>query len=365
MFRPTHRQAPTKNPAFNAPNRRAAFARVDVIVLAVCAGLIAGIAIAQANRIQKISRRAQCAANIRSIIQGMFIYAQSNASLFPVVPPPIAGRFENSPGDPLSESGPAAAVIRAMFQSAKVPLTRREKRETPLVFPGIKNKYALHQGSPLACMWVLILQNYNLPQSFICPADRFGTHPSTQYATTGGNVQTFASNFGLLYEGRHHPPKPGKPGQGESYSMAYPWFGLKPGGWWTDNVGADVPLISDMAPALDIHEHGKGRRAYRNPTAPLHHPKYPWAFNSGNHNGAGQNVGFGDDHVSWEVDPYVGGLERTNIFTYDSPHKRHPALGGGKVLRPGRRSKCPTGLRPSPPYVTVMVPVRNVSTGRW
>ncbi len=50
-------------------------------------------------------------------------------------------------------------------------------------------------------------------------------------------------------------------------------------------------------------------------TLPTANTYGPYIYNSGNHAGDGQNVGFGDDHVTWETSPYVG-QNGDNIFTY-------------------------------------------------
>ena len=343
---------------------RRGFTRIEMIVVALCAILIGCITVAQAHQMRRVNNKALCSANIRGIDQTMFIYAQSNNACFPTVAPPFHGRYENSPGNPRRDENSPADVIKALYHHVAAPLTRRQKKAHPLMFPGIRPKPAVHQGSPLACMWILVLQNYVTPKSFICPADPFGTRPSAQYVGIRGNITIEPSNFGLLFEGNRKAPRLGRPGQGESYSIAFPWQGNKTAVWWTDYINADVPVMSDMAPAKDIHEHGKNRKAYRNPAAPLHHPKYKWEFNSGNHGGQGQNVGYGDGHVSWDADPYHG-QHGDNIFTWGSPHRNHPSLGGGRVLGTGRRVKCPTNLPNTPPYDTVMVPVRNVATGAW
>ncbi len=340
-----------------------AFARLDVIVLIACAILIGCITVAQANQMRQVNKKTQCSGNIRGIIQAMFLYAQSNSACFPTVAPPFHGRYENSPGNPLRDVNFAANVVKAMYHHVAAPLTRRQKKAHPLIFPGIRSKLTLHQGSPLACMWILVLQEYTVSKAYICPADPFGTRPSAQFAALNGGLR-YASNFGLLFEGNHKAPKLGRPGQGESYSISFPWQGGKTAVWWTDNINADVPVMSDMAPAKDIHEHGKNRKAYRNPAAPLGSPKYKWAFNSGNHNGGGQNVGYGDGHVAWETNPYVG-QDQDNIFTWGSPHRKNAIVGGGRVLGTGRRVKCPTNLPNATPYDTVMDPVRNVATGAW
>ncbi|MGC8560706.1 MAG: hypothetical protein ACP5O1_08510 [Phycisphaerae bacterium] len=303
----------------------------------------------------------RCSANIREVVQALFAYASINGGRFPTVAPPYHGRYENSPGHPLRGETYAMKVVYAFYLHLPAPSARRKKKGTPLIFPGIRSSLALHQGSPLACMWILVLQDYATPRSFICPADPFGTRPSTQFVKP--TRFRCASNFGLLFEGHHKAPKLGHPGQGESYSIAFPWQGNKTAVWWTDNITSGVPVMSDMAPAKDIHEHGKNRKAYRNPAAPLFPGKRYWEFNSGNHGGQGQNVGYGDDHVTWNTNPYAG-QHGDNIFTWGSPHRKR-LLGGGRVLGTGRRVKCPTNLPNTQPYDTVMVLGRNVATGAW
>jgi hypothetical protein len=87
--------------------------------------------------------------------------------------------------------------------------------------------------------------------------------------------------------------------------------------------------------------------------------------------GAGQNVGYGDGHVSWVTNPYVG-AHHDNIFTYIDA----PTAGGKLQVGPTADAKGITSTgtevelnnRYAPkksPYDTVMVPVRNVKTGAW
>ncbi len=329
----------------------------DAGMLAVCLTTLTFLAVAAMSRPMELSNRAVCSSNIRGIIQSMVIYAQSNANLFPLVMPPLKNHYENSPGNPLHGMGAPARVMRAFYAPQGKPKSGKVGAGQPLAFfnPG---KRGLHEGSPLACLWIMVLQNQITPKSFICPSDPIATQPSDQYVQNGNAQLTCYSNFGYV------GGKFGKPGQGESYSIAFPWAGDHPSPWWNANDGSDVALVSDMAPAMDKNEKGKDLHAYRDPTQPMLHPIHKWAYNSGNHGGAGQNVGFGDDHVSWEVNPYVG-QNQDNIFTYASPHKRRPMLGGGKVLTIGKSVKCPSLPAATPPYDIVMVPVRNVATGAW
>ncbi len=84
----------------------------------------------------------------------------------------------------------------------------------------------------------------------------------------------------------------------------------------------------------------------------------PYIYNSGNHAGDGQNVGFGDDHVTWEISPYVG-QNGDNIFTYTA------ATGvvngttdtNQQIWNPG----TPYIHTLAPPFDTCMMPVRAVN----
>jgi hypothetical protein len=133
------------------------------------------------------------------------------------------------------------------------------------------------------------------------------------------------------------------------------------GAWWNDNAASsDLPLVSDMAPA----NAAGSRNTNRITTAPLSNTYGPYIYKSGNHDGAGQNVGFGDDHVSWVTNPYVGEAG-DNIFTYITT-----TAGSGGGAPTSSQAAVTLGTLPSissdsPPFDTVMLPVRNVATGAW
>ena len=87
-------------------------------------------------------------------------------------------------------------------------------------------------------------------------------------------------------------------------------------------------------------------------------------YNSGNHAGDGQNVGFGDDHVTWETSPYVG-ENGDNIFTYTTHFG--PVNGTTDTNQEGLSkdyggySQVVRIINQMPPYDTCMVPARVVN----
>jgi len=320
--------------------------RLELIVVLVAAGLLT-ILIPRLAAPMELSNRAVCSANLRGIIQSMIIYAQSNNGQLPCTPGPDGSTYSNAPQAPMDMPAvpTAKAAISAWFGSGKTP-------------------GGSDLGDPLACLWLLVLQGQDTPKSFICPSDSIATTPSEEYLTTGTNkVPQFQPNFGVMKDGR----TPNSEGQGESYSIAYPWRPspagklAQVGSWWTDHDRSNVALVSDMAPA-DIAASGRDNRITT--TLPGDNTFGNYIYNSMNHRGKGQNVGFGDDHVSWNTNPYCG-VHHDNIFTY----YRHKYTGhGDSAAAPqaglsslGDAAPVPTIFGSEPDYDICMVPVRNGS----
>ena len=145
-----------------------------------------------------------------------------------------------------------------------------------------------------------------------------------------------------------------------------------PGRWWTTTgANTEVPLISDMAPvdgggtqpASTGDGPGQGVFQRITTTRPTANTYGPYIYNSGNHAGDGQNVGFGDDHVTWETSPYVG-QNGDNIFTYTTATS--VVNGTTDTDQVGRTGTGPQVEDPviktlAAPFDTYMTPVRTVN----
>ncbi len=312
---------------------RSGLTRMEIVVLLALfvlslAIIIPGVRIARWKMARPI-----CSANIRSIIQDMYVYGTENQAGFPAVPPPVvAGVFPN---------GPENFAIKLQSPSDRAVIHRLFTRRAAA-------------GSPLACLWLLVLEKYVKRKSFLCPGDPFAAAPSLLYARHG-----HYACFGVPVAGGGVSLD----GVGESYSIAYPYCGRMLAGWWNikNSDASTIPLASDMAPLQDPTAKGTFRRDC---TVPLDTTSRQFLYNTGNHDGWGQNVGFCDDHVTWETNPYVG-QKHDNIFTWASTAV--PATrGGGETVRVSNGTAAgPRQLPYKPPYDTVMVPVRNVHTGAW
>ena len=299
-----------------APKRKPGFTLIELLVVISIIAILISILLPALAKARELANRAVCMANVRGIIQSMVTYAQSNNGVFPAQCnywlSNVNGGWWGTPGvktGPYSVTGSGGG---APGQTAE--------EEVAALFTS--NLY--QPAVPDYSMWLLVLQGYDTPASFICPSDAIGYGPSAEYWTTAGATYCYG-DFGGDGLGENVGNYVNNvSGIGLSYSIACPWpdaggganLSITPGRWWT-TTGAttEVPLVSDMAPIDDAEGDTTGTYLRITTTLPTANTYGPYIYNSGNHAGDGQNVGFGDDHVTWETSPYVG-QNGDNIFTY-------------------------------------------------
>lgn len=334
---------------------RRAFTLIELLVVISIIGLLIAVLLPSLARAKETANRAVCSANIRGIVQSVTIYAQSNHKMFPATAGSINGTYSN-------DAEPPIGITPTIYSPGSVVAS-------------YYNGAAATQGfaNPLACLWILVLQHQETPQSFICPSDPFAAMPSREYqalSAPSGESQVYA-NFDQVITTNNTN------GQGESYSIAFPWqmamqaspAALPIGSWWTSDDGGDVPVVSDMAPA-DIATAAGDSVTDRITTTLLSANTFgAYIYSSGNHNGAGENVGFADTHVAWETNPYCGDCG-DNIFTFDAMYSKD----GPSANNTSQKGLRVTGSIGSPVmmnfntrslYDICMVPARNVRTGQW
>ncbi len=314
----------------------AAFTLIELLVVISIIAILVSILLPALAKARELANRAVCMANIRGIVQAMVTYAQSNDGGFPAtyVPGPesdgngsVTRYIENRPvivyNYTLAADLTPDAVVQYWYSYGQ----------------GDNLHSHAFAANPTASMWFLVLEGYATPSIFVCPSDIYGKQPADEYWPTSVGAAPTLSNFlwpvprgGQQTISPTEGPLANAQGEGLSYSIAFPWpafnsdtyFLGRPGLWWTtDGANTQVPLVSDMAP-MDYSNANFASRLdgpndgiyYRlTPTLPTANTYGPYIYNSGNHLGDGQNVGFGDDHVTWETSPYVG-ENGDNIFTY-------------------------------------------------
>jgi prepilin-type N-terminal cleavage/methylation domain-containing protein len=257
--------------------KRRGFTLIELLVVVAIIALLIAILLPSLGRARELSNRSYCAANLRGIIQSMNIYAADSNDVFPVLPSSTNTAYVlTGPGTP---SNNAEATIGSMYSTT--------------------------QGGPIfSGLWVLVLRNQVSSKQFVCKSDNFATGGSAVSQTSSGTFPVvFQKSGGAATTNANDVV---------SYSVAYPWTGSPAtvGKWWTALTDSSLPVMSDMAPAngqtlngTTIDTDGSNGSQGDSATAANNNAR---SWNSPNHNGDGQNVGFSDVHVEWVRKPTVG-----------------------------------------------------------
>ena len=353
------------------------FTLIELLVVISIIAILISILLPALAKARELANRAVCMANIRGIIQSMVTYAESSSGVFPAGLGWAMTTYMNIPLVPSTYSASVNTpqnVVQEMYDSA-----------TGTAPWNMGN-------SPSMAMWILVLQGYATPATFVCPSDPLVVGPSAEYFPWASNT-AYSGNFGNPPPGSIPSGTPGfeyynNTGQGLSYSIAFPWpwangavMGSSGGTWWlgspgrwwtTDGANSGVPLVSDMAPMDGAAGDGSNNPSdgvYQRitTTLPTANTYGPYIYNSGNHAGDGQNVGFGDDHVTWETSPYVG-QNGDNIFTVNRDESSGTEVNGTTDTNQyGEQNIGFFGFWPlmvqtlAPPFDTLMMPARVVN----
>jgi prepilin-type processing-associated H-X9-DG protein len=247
---------------------RRAFTFVQLLVVLGIVAVLAAIVIRWTAHARRYSSKVPCAANLTSIYKAMYLYSNDNKGQFPrtlYVPdaPPTwhwdTGGLPGRPVKPLADkpwAGYSNDIAMAVF------LTIRTQDITPEVF---------------VC-----------PSNAAQSRDDFGG---------GGRTAVDKASFS------------GPANLGYSFANMYPdsskansTFG------WDQSLSSDFAIAADQNPGI-----GDGQDV-TSPADERARSSDMKRANSLNHNGAGQNILYGDGHVQFESNPFAG-MKRDNVYT--------------------------------------------------
>jgi prepilin-type N-terminal cleavage/methylation domain-containing protein/prepilin-type processing-associated H-X9-DG protein len=249
------------------------FTLVELLVVIGIIALLISILLPSLNRARETANRVKCASNLRQLGQAIMLYSNENRGAFP--------RVKYVPG---------AAVTQTWGNQGAA-------------WPARGDSFDHATNNDVTASLYLLMKTQDITSEvFTCPSSNqerwnFGGGQNTALNHSNWEGQT-GINRNLSY----------------SYQAPFPNNNAVASGWKLNNtLSAEYAVAADMNPGTNTTGAGTAARAASQVTTTSSSAEMKGA-NSVNHDRDGQNVLYGDGHVEFQQNPFVG-VQRDNIWT--------------------------------------------------